>query len=487
MRIRNLSETAIPPRWLIASLLAVGILLSVYTIVRAVRIEMTIDELHSLEHYANTFQLYPEQYGIWSANHHWLNSLSMRCSLILFGDSPLSLRLPNLIAHILFLWFTARITLRLRDDIFAVALFAFLNAHPYMLDFFSLARGYGLMLGTMAGSIYYLLCFVEKKKTKLLVYSLLFGSFSVLSNFVMLNFFFVVLAIIFIAFFADKELRTKSNFIFVLVFPVGLLTLVLPHISQLQSNDSLDFGFTSLWSQTIAGLCWGMLYDAPYAGENSFASSQLPIVVLFVAVLVSGVMLVRKYKLQGYLTSFHGIALQLLIGVIVLMLLQYYALDSRYPPARSSLFLFFFFLLAIAASIQFVRVNEMVRKTLLLVFTVLVVLHFFTCFNLRGVYEWKQASGSRDAIAIIVKERAQINGTGEVVLISGNISGPSLRWLADQQELNWLRIIEHGSEEQPPNGDYYFEEVQFTPFHSTNDWVLLNDDPFAHNKLYKAK
>ena len=72
----------------------------------------------------------------------------------LFGDSELALRLPNLLAHALFLYASARIALRATTGVVALAAFLLLNAHPYLLDFFPLARGYGLACGWMMLSLW---------------------------------------------------------------------------------------------------------------------------------------------------------------------------------------------------------------------------------------------------------------------------------------------------------------------------------------------
>src|SRR3546814_1753577 len=74
-----------------------------------------------LETFGAKFIIYPDTYHYMSANHHWLNSWLIFFSRSLFGDSEFSFRLPNLIAHAFYLFFTARLMLNLRKDYFALA------------------------------------------------------------------------------------------------------------------------------------------------------------------------------------------------------------------------------------------------------------------------------------------------------------------------------------------------------------------------------
>ena len=90
---------------------------------------------------------YPES----TTNNHLLNTLLMKGCSVLFGDSEFSLRLPTWLAHFIYIYFTIRI-LQLFDNAWIIVSgFIILNFNPYLVDFFSIARGYGLALAFMMG------------------------------------------------------------------------------------------------------------------------------------------------------------------------------------------------------------------------------------------------------------------------------------------------------------------------------------------------
>jgi hypothetical protein len=81
-----------------------------------------------------------------SSNDHPLNTWAMRWTSRLFGDQEWSLRLPNLISYVLYL-VAGLCLLRRCDPVTCLLGSALLNLNPFLVDFFSLARGYGIAAG----------------------------------------------------------------------------------------------------------------------------------------------------------------------------------------------------------------------------------------------------------------------------------------------------------------------------------------------------
>src|SRR6185436_12641938 len=87
------------------------------------------------------------------ATNHFLNTLLTKLCYLIGGNSELVLRLPNHVGYGMYLWFSLRILQRLRHRAIAFAGFLLLNLNPYVLDYFSLSRGYGLSLGFLMGTL----------------------------------------------------------------------------------------------------------------------------------------------------------------------------------------------------------------------------------------------------------------------------------------------------------------------------------------------
>src|SRR5438034_665526 len=70
--------------------------------------------------------------------------------------------MPDLIGYRLFLWFSFLILQRLNHRVIAFAGFLLLNLNLYVLDYFALSRGYGLSLGFLMGTLYFLFRFMTQ-------------------------------------------------------------------------------------------------------------------------------------------------------------------------------------------------------------------------------------------------------------------------------------------------------------------------------------
>jgi hypothetical protein len=107
-------------------------------VIKAASADLTWDEAWTFLHYGR------DPLGFTRldlANDHPLNSVLVWASTRLLGNSELIIRLPNVLAGGLYLAATARLVRGVRLKALAFAVCAL---QPYLIDYFSLARGYGL-------------------------------------------------------------------------------------------------------------------------------------------------------------------------------------------------------------------------------------------------------------------------------------------------------------------------------------------------------
>ena len=120
---------------------------------RAWSLAVTTDEAFTAIAFASPPWL--EILTTYDANHHILHSLLCKLSLSLFGWNQLALRLPSLLACLLFLVIAHRLARRLfPDSPLQLVLCAWLVFHPALYDWFSLARGYSLALAFLLAALY---------------------------------------------------------------------------------------------------------------------------------------------------------------------------------------------------------------------------------------------------------------------------------------------------------------------------------------------
>jgi hypothetical protein len=189
-------------------ILGISLFFVVYEVLRAARVPFTPDEAGTFRKFVSTNVLAVFSFG--SANNHFLNTVLTKFFYGLAGSSELVLRLPNLLAYVIYLVSAFLLLERcVKNRILVVCGFLLLNVNPYVLDFFSLSRGYGLSLGFLMAGLYFFFSFLEETASRdprglrHLYLSLAALSLAVLSNFVLLNaylslviFSFIVLAIL---------------------------------------------------------------------------------------------------------------------------------------------------------------------------------------------------------------------------------------------------------------------------------------------------
>jgi len=205
------------PKKSLTRLLVLGISLFFifFEVARAVRVPFTPDEAGTLRKFVSTNILAVFSFG--SANNHFLNTLLTKFFYALAGPSEFALRLPNLLAYVVFLIFAFLLLERFVESrLLVVCGFLLLNLNPYVLDFFSLSRGYGLSLGFLMAGLYFFFSFLEETTSakqgglRDLYLSLTAVSLAVLSNFVMLNIY-LSLAIFAFGFFIILNMRERLD------------------------------------------------------------------------------------------------------------------------------------------------------------------------------------------------------------------------------------------------------------------------------------
>src|ERR1051326_3454816 len=133
-------------------IISCSVLLFAYIVARVCMLSFTHDEAFTYLHYVRCS--WETINHLTYTNNHLLNTWLMKFCNNLFGNSEFSLRLPNVLSYILFLHFSRKLLLVVTDARLALGGWLFLNLNPFVLDFFSLARGYGISLGFFMMGLY---------------------------------------------------------------------------------------------------------------------------------------------------------------------------------------------------------------------------------------------------------------------------------------------------------------------------------------------
>lgn len=132
------------------------LLVWVYLGLRAWFVPVVHDEAATFLHYLQVDQFIPF-FAMWDANNHVLNSALAYLSVNGFGTNTFWLRLPNLLFFPLYAYFVYQLVQSIKWRVVRwLAMLAMLTA-SFLVEFFALARGYGMSMALVLGAVYFAL------------------------------------------------------------------------------------------------------------------------------------------------------------------------------------------------------------------------------------------------------------------------------------------------------------------------------------------
>jgi 4-amino-4-deoxy-L-arabinose transferase-like glycosyltransferase len=376
--------------------LPIGIGLFAYIVYRSVFLSMTHDE-------ASTYLSYVPR-PIWeiltyaqptTANNHILNTLLIKF-LTQFGDAVWLIRLPNTLAGAGYLIYSYILSRRLfKAPGPVLAGFLFLTFNAYLLDFFSVARGYGLGLCFLMGSLYFLQRFITNRQLLHWVMALGFALLAVYSNMTMLNYFACLVVVGVVAIWMQHRGNLLQTRVFYQVLLVGVAAVVMvailvgPAVYTLMTTDELYFaGQQGFFQDTYRSLIKAFLYRTAYFSSATtaifFALSLA--MHLFFLWLIGRAAVRGRWQLPNAQSVLFAI---LLLLMAVSLVLQFHLFGVLY--VRERLAVYFYPVLAIISGYGMLYLPEKrsIRTFISIGICVLLSYHFFfRSVNFDRTYEW---------------------------------------------------------------------------------------------------
>ena len=237
----------------------IAVIVAVFSLLlyKAVTFPVVNDETATAIHYSNfsvwEIMMYPDHWP----NNHILNTLITKLFIIILGNEPVVIRLPNLLSFIFYAIAIFRInkTILKENSIFFIPAALLFVANPYLLDFFGLCRGYGMSSAIATMSVSYMISGYLDSKQKHIWISYILSILASYANFTLLVFWCTIsLFVLFYYFSKSTKQRLQIIKPTVILGVVTLLYLALianPIIKMHSTNEFQYWTSKGFYRDTI--------------------------------------------------------------------------------------------------------------------------------------------------------------------------------------------------------------------------------------------
>lgn len=358
-----------------------------YIFIRAYAVGFTHDECLSLQIVKG------QRYLAATANNHLLNTWLMRLSYLLLGDSEFALRLPGVLSFGGYAYFAGRWVTKSARWEWTLLGGVLMLGNPYLLDFFSLARGYGMSLAFAMAALWYVQRAIEQREQRLfLKHASLSMGCAVLSAYACLLLLNLCIALALIIVWQylrkfsfsrlDVAYGLASVALFLVMVPLVLLIL------KLKNSDELYFGGNEGFvANTVSILIHRSIYDS-YYGEAFWQHLRDAIVWMFG--LIGLVAAIRRFN--GRISTLWLISALMVIA----SLLEHRLFNIPYPIERTSLIFLLLWNLLFWSMIEdvFSLFNGVKSKVLSVCLALMLIgplsLDLSRNLNTRYAHDWKE-------------------------------------------------------------------------------------------------
>ena len=449
--------------------LGITVALFVYVILRAYKIGFTHDE-------SLTFTiLIGKSNWLLTSNNHWLNTILSYLSFKLFGSSELALRLPNVFSFLIYSYYCYKLVVEKSTCIFStIPPVLFLMLNPFVVDFFGLARGYGLAMAFFSGSLFYFLKFHEgPDNNKALAKGFLFSVLTIYSNY---SFIIPIITLHLghiIQTYSKKQKRliTKKQ---LLLFGIEVFALfpALGNILLLKKRNELYFGGTNnIIEDTLFSI-----FEHTFLVE--LINYQNWIILLLILAVLSFGLIIKKQGSLRFLTI-------VLSAGFLLPIILHFTLGMNYPLGRAALYWIVIFGVYFHKFLDYLF--ETKRKILSYLFTsniafisLFVAFSFSSTINLTYTQQWKYDADTRSMLEVLNKDVK----SGEKYRLGINwLFEPTINYYIQAKNYDFLEPVTREGVDNKEYDYYYIfdnENINKTCIKEINTFSVSNTKPIKN-------
>ena len=432
----------------LALVLLAGLGLLFFIINKAYNLSFTHDESYSYLHYVHQGFMDIISYKTPYTNNHILNTVLMKYCEVFFGNSEIALRLPNILAFILYSVFAILLLYKYSPKLI-LPFYLLLVLNPYLLDFFALARGYGLSIGFLLMSIYYLsICFSTKQNKHLILFNV--GAFlAVMSNFSLLNYYFAALIIFnvihYIKIKCDSS-EEQNSFHFYKTNKINLIAVLLSGIvlyeplRRISKKSMLDFGGKIGFMQdTVGSAIDDLFYEMHVTEFYVILLKAFILLVVFCSLILIVINIIKKED-EFFTKNIPLVLVNLILFTIVLItLFQHILLGNDFYEHRFALFFYPLFILnfIFLNSYFYNKHYKWMSLTFNYMLAILLLINLFHNHSVVYFKDWKYDQCTKLVMQQLIKEHDKLPNR-KIRLGINWLFEPSTNFYRYTLNLNWL-------------------------------------------------
>ena len=346
----------------------------------------------------------------WAPNNHILNTLLIKLSLSVFGEHDWAFRLHILLAFVICYYFLYKIIAGFTPSPWRTGAYLgiiFLN--PYLLDFFSIARGYALSMAGWAAAMYFLSNYHREPSLRNLRNTMISLFLAIWANFSAIYFLPLFGLIFLYLFYLNKrENVLKKHFPVLAGSALAIAAIVLPPMLTAMKTGTLVWGTGSFFQDSlVASVDYYQHFNHHLGRFDRFNETWSKTEIKTLVLIVFWVTLQLIVLLHRETRAIYNMALFQGIGIIVIVLPLRWMFDVAYPHHRTALLFSFPYLLCLVFALE--TLTD--RYKLMQVFTWLIlsfcVWHCFRSWNVENTMEWYQNGDAKRVFTYLEQDIAK--------------------------------------------------------------------------------
>jgi hypothetical protein len=409
------------------------------------------------------------------ANNHVLNTICMKGSEKLLGNSELALRLPNLLMLIVYFIYTF-LFFRKTGPVLFVSMFVIMTTNIPLNDFFGLARGYGLSIGFMMMSLYHLVnSFKDNNDRQLLLFNLA-AFLAIASNYSMIMFYMAALLVFNLILIMDRlgvRRLIRLNHVNIIFFLLFVVILFGPVKNTLRANAYDSGGQQDFIRDTLSSIIYHV-----FTNVHRHSPYIIPLQIIIIFVLSISLLVTIRNTRQGNKAFYTRSRALMVVNLVFLTIamettLLHWVLKTDYLIGRFALFLLVLFILNIGFLMEYFLDSRFRThiQILAVVLALLSVSNFYINRKPYSVFEWEYDSETKNAVLALIRDHQNDEIKKDTIKIGNDwVFEPTLNFYRQTWNIRWLLPADR--EGLTERDDYEY---------------ILNDDPGKlKNKNYSV-